>query len=245
MNCKTTFALLFLLFLTFLLSCSGRQGQGGNSTLSIGIGEVNYTPEVGLDMAGNYRGNDYASRGVHDSLYAKAIVVANGQGEKAALLTVDICFIPKESVEMMRAYIASNTTIKPGNVMIMATHTHSGPVADLDAPKAKEYLARAASAVVVAEKDLKPGVLSVGRANEARISHNRRLKCKDGTTHMCWEKFEPGFVIEPCGPIDPELITLYCAGGKAHRGDCKFCVSCHDVNGQQLAIHSRLSRVPG
>lgn len=208
MNCKTSFAILFLVLLTFFLSCSERKGQGVNSTLSIGIGEVNYTPEVGLDMAGNYRGNDYASRGVHDSLYARAIVVANEAGEKAALLTVDICFIPKESVEMMRAYVASNTKIKPGNIMIMATHTHSGPVSDLQAPKAKEYLAKAASAVVEAEKDLKPAALSVGRANESRVSHNRRLKCKDGTTHMCWEKFTPGFVIEPWGPIDPELITL-------------------------------------
>jgi hypothetical protein len=25
---------------------------------------------------------------------------------------------------------------------------------------------------------------------------------------MCWEKFEPGFVIEPWGTIDPEVITL-------------------------------------
>lgn len=208
MNCKIRFSATFLLLLTFVLSCKEHAAEGVESQLLIGMAEVNYTPEVGLDMAGNYRGDDYASRGVHDSLYAKAIVASGEKGEKAALLTVDICYIPKESVEMMRAYIASNTTIKPGNVMIMATHTHSGPVAELRAPKAKEYLSKAADAVVQADKDLKPAMLSVGRSSEDRVSHNRRLKCKDGTTHMCWEKFEPGFVIEPWGPIDPELITL-------------------------------------
>ena len=31
---------------------------------------------------------------MHDSLYARAIVAANEKGEKAALLTVDICYIP-------------------------------------------------------------------------------------------------------------------------------------------------------
>jgi neutral ceramidase len=51
-------------------------------------------------------------------------------------------------------------------------------------------------------------VLSVGRSREDRVSHNRRLRCIDGTTHMCWEKFKPGFVIGPLGPIDPEIITL-------------------------------------
>jgi len=194
--------------LTLLLSCTEQADQGVKSSLLIGIAESNYTPEVGLDMAGNYRGDDYASRGVHDSLYAKAIVASNEKGEKAALLTVDICYIPKESIDMMRGYIASNTTIEPGNIMITSTHTHSGPVGQLDAPKAKEYLSKAADAVIKADKNLKATVLSIGRSSEDRVSHNRRLRCKDGTTHMCWEKFEPGFVIEPWGPIDPELITM-------------------------------------
>ncbi|HEX8040851.1 MAG TPA: neutral/alkaline non-lysosomal ceramidase N-terminal domain-containing protein [Chryseosolibacter sp.] len=208
MNRKRYFIPALLVLLSATFSCRQRAAEGTKSSLLIGISEVNYTPEVGLDMAGNYRGDDYASRGVHDSLYAKAIVVAGENGQKAAMLTVDICYIPKESVDMMRDYIASNTAIKPGNVMIMATHTHSGPVAELSAPKAKEYLSKAAGAVIRADKDLKPASLSVGRSSEDRVSHNRRLKCKDGTTHMCWEKFEPGFVIGPWGPIDPELITL-------------------------------------
>src|SRR5688500_9230988 len=99
-----------LLILTVSFSSCVNNAQQIKSTLLIGIAEVNYTPEVGLDMAGNYRGNDYASRGVHDSLYGRAIVADNQKGEKVALLTVDICYIPKETVEMMRAYIASKTT---------------------------------------------------------------------------------------------------------------------------------------
>jgi hypothetical protein len=208
MTALTTVRVALIFLIIALFSCGGRKQKPTSADLLIGIAEVNYTPEVGMDMAGNYRGDDYSSRGVHDSLYARAIVATNDTGEKTALLTVDICFIPKESVDLMRAYIASNTNIKPGHVMIMATHTHSGPVADAGAPKAKEYLTLAASAVVKADKNLKPTIMSVGRSSENRVSHNRRLKCKDGTTHMCWEKFAPGFVIEPWGPIDPELITL-------------------------------------
>ncbi len=207
MNKIKVHAALLVVAVLFFTSFTSN-AQQVKSTLLIGIAEVNYTPQVGLDMAGNYRGNDYASRGVHDSLYAKALVAANQKGEKVALLTVDICYIPKETIEMMRAYIAAHSTIKAENVMIMATHTHSGPVAELNAPKVKEFLSKAAGAVVEADKNLKPSVLAVGRSTEDRISHNRRLKCIDGTTHMCWEKFTPGFVIEPWGPIDPEVITL-------------------------------------
>jgi neutral ceramidase len=197
-----------LAVLFMLSSCTGGARNGVRSTLKIGIAEVNYTPEVGHDLVGNYRGDDAASRGIHDSLYAKALVASDGKGEKAALLTIDICMLSREPVEFMRAFIASNTDIKPENIMIMATHTHSGPPSDLNAPKAKEYLTKAAGAVILANGRLKPTVISVGRSKENRISHNRRLKCIDGTTHMCWEKFKPGFVIEPWGSIDPEVITL-------------------------------------
>jgi len=194
--------------LILLSACSGGNKNAIISTLKIGIAEVNYTPEVGLDLVGNYRGNDYASRGVHDSLYAKALVASDERGEKVAILAIDICLLPKEPVNFMRDYIASKTDIKRENVMIMSTHTHSGPPSDLTAPKAKEYLTRAAGAVLEANANLKPTVISAGRSTESRISHNRRLKCIDGTTHMCWEKFKPGFVIEPWGSIDPEVITL-------------------------------------
>lgn len=174
----------------------------------IGFAEVNYTPDVGLNLVGNYRGDDYASRGIHDSLYARALVAVGESGEKVAVVSIDICNLSREPVEFMRAYIASKTDIKAENIMFTATHTHSGPPSQLDAPKTKEYLAKAASSVILANERLKPTTLSVGRAIEDRISHNRRLKCQDGTIHMCWEKFETGFVLEPLGPIDPEVITI-------------------------------------
>jgi neutral ceramidase len=200
--------LIVLIMILMFTSCSGRKKDRNKSFLLIGIAEVNYTPEIGLDLVGNYRGNDYASRGIHDSLFARAIVASNSRGDKAAILSIDICSITKAPVEMMRTYIASRTTIKPENIMIHATHTHSGPGSDLSKPKTKEYLTRAAEAVIIADEKLQPTNIAVGRSKEDRVSFNRRLKCVDGTTHMCWEKLRPGFVIGPLGPTDPELITI-------------------------------------
>jgi neutral ceramidase len=197
-----------MVIVMLLSTCSVGKGKRVKSTLLIGIAEVNYTPEIGLDLDGNYRGTDYASRGIHDSLYARAVVFANEKGEKAALLTIDICHLTREPVKMMRAYIASKTDIIAENIMICATHTHSGPKSEVNAPKTKEFLIKAANAVILANQNLKPTALFIGRSKEDRISHNRRLKCIDGTTHMCWEKLPPGFVIEPWGPKDPEVITM-------------------------------------
>jgi len=200
--------LILLILILLFSSCSEKKNSANQYSMMIGIAEVNYTPEVGLDLVGNYRGKDYASRGIHDSLYARTIVASNSKGEKAAILSIDICSMTKEPVEMMRSYIASKTDIKAKNIMIHATHTHSGPKSDLNAPKAKEYLLKAASAVILANQRLKPTFLSVGRSREDRVSFNRRLRCIDSTTHMCWEKFKPGYVLGPLGPIDPEVITI-------------------------------------
>jgi neutral ceramidase len=194
-----------LITLSIITSCGSKNSDSG---IKIGLAEVSYKPDVGLDLVGNYRGDDYASRGIHDSLYAKALVAEDKRGEKVAVLSIDICMLPKESVNFMRQYIAEKSDIKAENVMIMATHTHSGPKSDLSNPRAKEFLTRAAGAVIEADSKLKPTIISVGRSKESRISHNRRLKCKDGTTHMCWEKLDSGYVIEPWGSIDPEVIAF-------------------------------------
>ncbi len=47
-------------------SCNMKSSKS-DSGFMVGIAEVDYTPEVGLDLVGIYRGDDYASRGVHDS----------------------------------------------------------------------------------------------------------------------------------------------------------------------------------
>jgi hypothetical protein len=206
----------FLTLCCILFSCS--QENKSDSGLLIGLAEVSYNPPVGCDLVGNYRGNDYASRGVHDSLYARALVVENRKNEKVALLTVDICKLPKESITMMREYIASHSDIKEGNILIHATHTHSGPKSDLSAPHAKEYLTRAATAVVKASKNLQPGKFMIGKVNERRVSFNRRLLGKDGKVHMCWEKIKPDSIADFLGPADPGLIALLIIQNGISRG---------------------------
>ncbi|MCB0689818.1 MAG: neutral/alkaline non-lysosomal ceramidase N-terminal domain-containing protein [Saprospiraceae bacterium] len=195
-------------FITILCLASTLAVQAQKEKLRIGYAEVNYTPRIGLDMVGNYRGDDYASRGIHDPLYAKAIVAEGTNGTKAAIVSIDICNIQEATVDYLREYIGSMSDILPANVMIHATHTHSGPPSKLDAPEAKEYLKKAVGAVLEANQQIQPTRLYVGRTTEDRVSHNRRLKANDGTTHMVWEKFTPGYIVESLGSIDPEMITV-------------------------------------
>lgn len=194
------------------------------SQLKIGVAQVDYTPRIGLPLMGNFR-DDYAARGVHDPLYAKAIVVENSAGDKVVLLYLDICVLDRNNVAFMRKYIQRSTGIPGSRILIAATHTHSGPAsiklgALEKSPDAdiEQYLTKAASVAGLADKNKKASKLSIGYTEENRLSHVRRLACKDGKTHMNWEKLDPEFVFKPLGKIDPELIALSVNDGQKTGG---------------------------
>lgn len=189
--------------------------------MRVGLATVDFTPRIGLPLMGNFR-DDYAARGVHDPLCAKAAVFADAQGTKAAVLAVDLCMLDRDNVALMRRVIGSQCDVPPENVLIHATHTHSGPAAndqysfgiDFAAYRkdVEALLTRAASAVAEANARLAEVTLSIGYAEEERLSFNRRLRRKDGSTQMNWEALMPGFDPEqvegPWGPIDPQVACL-------------------------------------
>jgi hypothetical protein len=182
--------------------------------LRVGVAQVDYTPELGLPLFGNFR-DDYAARGIHDPLYSRALVLQDSEGAKAALLSIDICMIDRDNTSLMRRFIASQTDLRPENIVIAATHTHSAPAAMRLGllPKSQDaalerFLTKAATAVVLANHRLQPSRLTFGTAQEKRLPFTRRLRCKDGKTHMNWERLDPEFVVGAFGAVDPQIISL-------------------------------------
>ncbi len=187
----------------------------------VGVAAVDITPEPGLPLMGNFR-DDYAARGTHDPLWARAMVFADDRGTKAGLLAVDICMLDRENMTFIRKAIGSACDVPPENVLIHATHTHSAPAASgklgLEAQVAphtsaiEALLRKAASAIAEANDRLEQAEIEVAHATEDRVSFNRRLRRRDGTTQMNWEAFQPGFdptqVVDAWGPTDPEMICL-------------------------------------
>jgi hypothetical protein len=182
--------------------------------LKAGVAQVDYTPELGLPLFGNFR-DDYAARGVHDPLYARALVLEDSNGAKVALLSIDICMIDRSNTALMRRVIAAQTGMPPENILIAATHTHSAPAAmrlgllpKSDDAALERFLTKAAGAVVLANQRLEPSRLTFGTAQEKRLAFTRRLRGKDGKTHMNWEGLDPEFVVEALGAVDPQVACL-------------------------------------
>jgi hypothetical protein len=191
------------------------------SALRIGVAEVDFTPPPGLPLMGHVR-DDYAARGTHDPLRARALVVASDAGARVALLTLDLCMLNRAQAQMMREHIAAHSTLSPGNILVAASHTHGGPAAVslYQTPAASEaevesFLKKAAQAAIEADQRLQRAALKVGYASELSLSFNRRLRCRDGRTHMNWEELQPDFVLDCLGPVDPEVVVLTVENGSA------------------------------
>jgi hypothetical protein len=189
--------------------------------MKVGLATVDVTPPAGLPMMGNFR-DDYAARGVHDPLHAKALVLADCLAEKAAILSVDVCMLDRDNVALIRRTVAAQCDVPPEHVLVHATHTHSGPATNerysfgMDfAPHrtdVEQLLVKAASAVALANNHLADATLAIGYAREDRLAFNRRLRRKEGSTQMNWEALSPGFdpsrIEAPWGPTDPEVACL-------------------------------------
>jgi hypothetical protein len=132
------------------------------SDLNVGVAEVDFTPPPGLPLMGHSR-DDYAARDTHDPIRARALVVANAAGARAALLTLDLCMLNRAQARMMREYIGARSEVSPENILIAATHTHGGPAPfsiygapAASAAEVERFLKQAAEAVIQADKRLKP-----------------------------------------------------------------------------------------
>jgi hypothetical protein len=67
------------------------------------------------------------STGIHDPLWATALYLEDS-GQAVLSLAVDILFIHHRTVQHCRAAIAQRTGLAPEQILISATHTHSGPI---------------------------------------------------------------------------------------------------------------------
>ena len=207
---RTTFAIL----LTCFAVSAATAGE-----LRVGAAAVVITPPLGTPMAGYY--SPRGAEGVHDDLYAKALVLEK-DGTKAALVALDLISTTRPLVTQARREIEKATGIPGGHVMISASHTHTGPVlanrgpredslggsSDLTRRYAEELPAKLAEAVRKADAALAPALLALGRGHEEGIAFNRRFHMKDGSVGWNPGLLNPN-ILKPAGPIDPEVAVAH------------------------------------
>lgn len=109
--------------LSLFPSLEGTARQEPPPTLQVGFGQADITPKVDANkpvwLAGFGKGRK--ATGVHDPLFARAVVLASGE-KKIALVSVDLVGLFLDRVEKVRAKLPGFTY-----VLVSSTHNHEGP----------------------------------------------------------------------------------------------------------------------
>ena len=177
--------------------------------------KINISPPLGTPMGGNVR-VDNKSRGIHDDLFCTILIFHDGE-KKVCLLGFDLIGLNYTTCNNIKSEIANLTKIPVSNIVIWATHTHSGPdtcmlftkeIDKLIADYLDDVMKKVVSGVAEANRKYKEVILKVGKTNVPDLSFNRRLIRKDGSVVMNFEEFEAQDISGTTGPIDKELISL-------------------------------------
>lgn len=179
--------------------------------LKCGMSEINITPPLGLSIPGYFTGRE--ATGIKDDLFAKALVADDGN-VTAVIIAVDSLCVDRDVVEKIRKRASELTNIDPGNIMISATHTHTGtPVLSRFAGPEEEkymdtYIKKVADAAVIAYNKREPVKIGFGLGHEEDISFNRRFYMKDTGKVMTNPGVGNPFIDKAEGSINPEVVVM-------------------------------------
>ncbi|WP_417391060.1 hypothetical protein [Gimesia sp.] len=197
---KLCIALLLTTSLTFITPAA--EGQSAlKSNLRAGVAKVDITPtEVKqLEVVGHRR----KVTGVRDPLRAGVLVLDDGQ-TKVAIVTLDLIGAYTEIVTPARAQIEQETGIPAANIMVAASHNHSGPGFDAESRWGKELINKLGAAAKQAASKMTPVTVGYGE-DKIGFSINRR-KVINGRAVVR---------LNEDGPNDPRVKVLRFDDGKS------------------------------
>jgi hypothetical protein len=172
-----------------------------SGSISAGTAKINITPAVPVPMSG-YRSRIKPFEGIHDSIYARAIVFSDGEN-KAAIISAEIIGFSNSFCEETSSLIEQEVGIKQENILLTVVHNHSGPVTrvykDDVSPEVNAYAdelkQKMVELVIEADRNLQPVSLGAGKG-ECRMNINRRAEDGKGNIQLGRN---------PYGPCDHEV----------------------------------------
>ncbi|MCS6776726.1 MAG: neutral/alkaline non-lysosomal ceramidase N-terminal domain-containing protein [Chloroherpetonaceae bacterium] len=201
--------------------------------LYAGVSETNITPPADVWLCG-YAGRPTPAAGVHDELFARALVLDNGV-QRLVLVVADLIALEDTMVRRVREGIADCLHMTPGAVMLHCTHTHAGPHVGIyrcmgvPDPTYQELLVRKLIGVArQAAAQMRPARLSCGEA-PVQIGVNRRQARPDGRIVLGTDFG---------GPVAPTVQTLCIREISGQIRALLFCHACHPttMGGENLLI---------
>jgi hypothetical protein len=193
--------------------------------LRAGAAAVDITPEqFPMNMPGGFSAN--MAEKAHDPFHARALVLDDGK-TSLAMVVVDNLGAGPDVLNEAKAIAAAKTGMKPENMLISSTHTHSGPSLNTRSEAAaayyKKFVEGTAGSIIQAHAALKPA--SVGMAAHPLPDEvfNRRWYLKGPMPPNPFGRIDrvktnpgtnPEVIDRPAGPTDPDITILSVMGEK-------------------------------
>lgn len=226
MNTRT----LLALFVAFGFAAPVRAADAPG--YKAGVATKVITPEESIWMAGYASRTKPAEGKIHD-LFAKALCIEDASGKRLVLVTTDLIGIPRTLGAAVAAEAEKKYGLKRDELILSASHTHSGPVIrenliDMypmtkeDAAKVEAYTKKLQTDLVdligVSVKNLQPAALKYGLGN-ATFAVNRRQVTDKGVINGS----------NPAGPVDHSVPVLLAEGKDGKPVAVVFGYACHNT----------------
>lgn len=186
---KKVFYTILLVVMVVMVAIAGNSHKRKNivkGSLSGGVAKVNITPEKPMPMAG-YSDRIGSFSGVHDSIFATALVFSEGD-KKAVIITTDLIGLSHTFCKETLDLIEKETGIERGNILLTAAHNHGGPVTgaykDTTDKGKLNYMGivqqKIVQIIVLALQNLQPISIGYGKGT-CSMNINRRARFADGS----------------------------------------------------------------
>lgn len=197
-----------------------------------GLAKVVITPEKPVWMAG-YAARNKPSQGKVHELYAKALALTDGRGNRLVLVTTDLLGLPRALTSEISEHANKSYGLKREQILFNSSHTHSAPVLasslagayDLDATQSAavtNYTQQLKNKLIRligdALKDSSPARISFGRGT-AQFAMNRRQMTDKGML----------IGVNREGPVDREVPVLRIEGNDGKLRGVVFGYACHNT----------------
>ena len=180
------------------------------NSLKAGFGRVGINPQLGIDISGYFK--ERKAEGFLDNLEANALAISS-KNETMIIISVDNLGIQKDFLDAWRSEISQELKMSAQNIIIAATHTHTGPnvIKDSGDTMVEEYIeflrGNIKEAAAMAVADLTDAKMGYGSGEAKNISFARRYIMKDGSI-----KTNPGVnnpdIVKAVGVVDESVNVL-------------------------------------
>lgn len=167
--------------------------------LQVGVGRVDTTPALGLQLAGT---EPYPrAEGVKGPLYGRVLVAEDGS-RRVAVVCLDLMALTADEVAVLRDRLAAKGKLDAAAILVSCSHTHAAPFTFLAGPAERPdvlgYLdtlsVRLEEAMASAVANLRPAELVVGRTTAPGWAFNRRPIYADDQVATHGPTWGDGFV---------------------------------------------------